>query len=244
MPALGLIGYPLGHSFSQRYFSEKFEREAIMGYSYANFPIPAIQELPGLLASQPDLLGFNVTIPYKRDILGYLHHVSPAVQAIGACNCVKISNGELTGYNTDVIGFEQSLRPYLKAYHTSALILGTGGAALAVQYVFDQLGITYQHVSRTSKNGSLAYEQLDRSIIESHLLIVNTTPLGMYPDVTAKPPIPYEFLGGQHHLFDLIYNPPMTAFLQEGLDRGASIQHGEEMLHIQAEESWRIWTSA
>lgn len=243
MPILGLIGYPLGHSFSQRYFSAKFQREAIEGYSYHNFPIPSIDELPALLKNQQHLLGFNVTIPYKRDIMAYLNHPSHAVTAIGACNCVRIDHGILYGYNTDVVGFERSLQPFLKPHHQKALILGTGGAALAVRYVLDRLGIEHISVSRTAGEGVITYNQVTEAIVQAHLLVINTTPLGMYPEVKALPLIPYQFLTPQHHLYDLVYNPAITAFMHAGMNKGATVQNGEEMLHIQAEESWRIWTS-
>lgn len=241
MKRYGLIGYPLSHSFSQRYFSEKFVKESIEGAVYENYSIPKIDELKSILSQQPDLCGFNVTIPYKKEVLAFLSASSPVVQAMGACNCVKIKDGQLFGHNTDVVGFEQSLLQYLKDHHRNALILGTGGAAAAVAYVFNQRNISFQYVSRKKSATSLAYEELDEAIMSTHTLIINTTPLGMSPQVDDCPPIPYQWINQQHHCFDLIYNPAETLFLQKAKAAGATTQNGAEMLVIQAEESWRIW---
>jgi shikimate dehydrogenase len=241
MKRYGLIGYPLSHSFSQRYFSEKFARESIEGAVYENYSIPQIDGLKNILTQQHDLCGFNVTIPYKKEVLAFLSSSTPAVEAMGACNCVKIEDGKLIGHNTDVVGFEQSLLPYLKEHHRNALILGTGGAAAAVAYVFKKRAITFQYVSRKRTDTSLAYEDLDEGTMQAHTLIINTTPLGMSPLVDECPPIPYQWINKQHHFFDLIYNPAETLFLQKAKAAGASTQNGAEMLVIQAEESWRIW---
>ena len=241
MKRYGLIGYPLTHSFSQKYFSEKFLREGMMDHVYENFPIESIAALPEVLSSHKDLLGLNVTIPYKKEVLSYLDESSPTVELIGACNCIKITEGKLSGFNTDVIGFEKSLRPFLKPEHSAALILGTGGAAVAVAYVMQQLGIRYQYVSRQRATNNITYADLDQQIIEEHTLIINTTPLGMYPAVNDCPPLPYEWLCSKHHCFDLIYNPVETVFLQKSAAQKATVQNGAEMLVIQAEESWRIW---
>jgi shikimate dehydrogenase len=242
MKRYGLIGYPLSHSFSQRFFTEKFEREGIKDCTYSNFPLPSISELPVVLAD-PNLLGLNVTIPYKQQVLPYLAELTPVVESIGACNCIRIVGGRLIGHNTDVVGFEQSLRRQLKPHHRQALILGTGGASRAVENVLGQLGISYRLVSRTPRpdTGDLAYADIDAGILTAATLVINTTPVGMYPNVDACPPLPYEALTPRHYLFDLIYNPEKTLFLQKGAAQGAAIANGYEMLVLQAEESWRIW---
>lgn len=244
MRRYGLIGYPLTHSFSQKYFTEKFEREGITGCAYINFPIASIDELPAVLAD-PELFGLNVTIPYKEQVLSLLDERSPVVAAIGACNCIKIENGILTGHNTDVVGFEQSLLPKLGSHHRQALVLGTGGAAKAVEYVLGRLGIAYRLVTRRPRAGTsdLGYEQVDAAVMGSHTLVVNTTPLGMYPKVEDSPALPYEAVGNQHYFFDLVYNPARTLFLRRAEERGAVVENGHAMLLLQAEESWRIWNT-
>lgn len=241
MKRYGLIGYPLGHSFSQQYFSEKFLQEKVTDCRYENFPINSIDELKPLLQSYPDLCGLNVTIPYKKEVLAFLDVLSPAVQSIGACNCIKIKEGQLFGFNTDLIGFQKSLQPFLKPEHQAAFILGTGGAASAVAYVLNELAIPFQYVSRNKTEGVITYEDITEQLIHTHRLIINTTPLGMYPSVDACPPLPYTLLTKDHHCFDLIYNPAETLFLKKAAAHGATIQNGAEMLVIQAEESWRIW---
>lgn len=243
MRTFGLMGYPLTHSFSQKYFTEKFELLGITDVEYKNFSIPKIEDIDEVMSSNPHLCGFNITIPYKKKIIPYLHFVSDAVQKMGACNCVNIKEGKLTGYNTDVIGFKLSLQPFLKPHHTKALILGTGGAAAAVEYVFNELNIIYQFVSRNATDNSLGYHQLTKDIMEQHPLIINTSPVGQFPATAESPAIPYEFINASHHLFDLIYNPNETAFLHKGKVRGATTQNGYEMLVLQAEESWRIWNT-
>jgi len=257
----GLIGYPLSHSFSQKFFSEKFLKENILNAQYDNFPIDSIQSFTALWEQHPSLEGLNVTIPYKKEVIPFLQHRSPVVQAIKACNCIRKFNNELYGYNTDVIGFEKSLLPFLQAHHTHALILGTGGASAAVQWVLEKLNIQYQVVSRKAKNletntikentvelntemkASLSYDQLNKSIIESHTLIINTSPVGMYPNIYEAPPIEYDAITPMHHLYDLVYNPTETLFMQKGLEKRATVQNGLAMLHIQAEESWTIWNA-
>lgn len=179
MRRFGLLGYPLSHSFSQKYFTEKFARLGLTDCVYENFSLPDIAALSDVLQSKKDLRGFNITIPYKKQVLAFVDEVSPVVKAIGACNCVNIKDGKRIGHNTDVVGFEQSLRPFLKAHHTRALVLGTGGASAAVVYVLQQLGIAVQYVSRTASEQAIAYEQVDEALLSSHHLIVNTTPLGM-----------------------------------------------------------------
>lgn len=242
MRHFGLIGYPLGHSFSQRYFSEKFEKEGIRDCSYHLFPITSIDGFPELWDKYPDLVGLNVTIPYKEQVMMFLDHCSMVVAESGACNCVKRTEAGLTGYNTDVVGFERTLDPGLKPWHERALILGKGGAAKAVAYVLRRKGIDYRFVSRyPGGDDTLSYARLDEELLVKHPLIINTTPLGMSPQIDSMPDIPYEFVGARHYLFDLVYNPATTAFLREGADRGAHICNGADMLSIQAEESWRIW---
>jgi shikimate dehydrogenase len=241
MRLFGLLGYPLTHSFSQKYFTEKFQQLGIPNASYENFSIPDIYELKAILNSRNGLEGFNITIPYKKSVIDFLDELSEPVKKMGACNCVKISNGKLKGFNTDIVGFQKSLQPFLKPIHQKALILGTGGASAAVEYVFQQLDISYQFVSRNASQNAISYQELTQEIMESHTLIINTTPLGMYPNSDACPEIPYQFLTEKHHLFDLIYNPTETRFLSLGKQQGASIQNGYEMLILQAEESWRIW---
>jgi shikimate dehydrogenase len=244
MPLYGLIGYPLTHSFSKKYFTEKFEREKIDDCSYELFPMVSLDELPKLISSHPLLAGLNVTIPYKQKVLSMLDDREAIPAKVDACNCIRIQPGRLTGFNTDIIGFEKSLQPLLKPHHTHALVLGNGGASAAVQYVLQQLGITYRVVSRAIHgNSSLTYTELDRNILEQHTLIINTTPLGMHPHTDTCPELPYQYLSHKHLLYDLVYNPTKTLFLQKGEERGAAIKNGEEMLILQAEESWRIWNS-
>ena len=244
MRRYGLIGYPLTHSFSQKYFTEKFEREGIIGCAYVNFPIASIEGLSAVLAD-PELCGLNVTIPYKEQVLTFLDERSPVVAAIGACNCIKIKDGMLTGHNTDVVGFEQSLLPKLGSHHRQALVLGTGGAAKAVEYILGKLGIAYRLVTRRPRAGTsdLGYQQVDAAVMSAHTLVVNTTPLGMYPRVEEFPPLPYDAVGADHYFFDLVYNPARTLFLQKAEERGAVVENGHEMLLLQAEESWRIWNA-
>lgn len=251
MRQFGLIGYPLSHSFSQKFFTEKFLQENIVNAKYDNFPIPSIESFAGLWKENPNLEGLNVTIPYKKEVIPFLQHSSAVVQEINACNCIRKFNNELYGYNTDVIGFEKSLLPFLKPHHTHALILGTGGAAAAVQWVLQKLNIQFQVVSRRGNDieannemkAYLSYDQLAASVIESHTLIINTSPLGMYPNTNEAPPIAYEGITAQHHLYDLVYNPIETLFMKNGLAKGATVQNGLAMLHIQAEESWAIWNA-
>lgn len=241
MPLYGLIGYPLSHSFSKKYFTEKFEREGLLTHKYELFPIASIDRLKEVLQNNPNLVGLNVTIPYKQDVLSFLDEKDEVVKSIGACNCIRIAYGKLKGFNTDVIGFEKSLKRKLQPSHTNALILGTGGAAKAVEYVLAKLGIAFKYVSRKPATGQLTYEEVTSSILQEYTLIVNTTPLGMYPAVDQAPPLPYEALTANHYLFDLVYNPSRTLFLQKGESKGAAVENGYDMLLIQADESWIIW---
>lgn len=241
MRLYGLIGYPLSHSFSKKYFTEKFEREGLKDYQYELFPVSSIEELPQLLEKHPELCGLNVTIPYKEQVLSYLHSENELVKAIRACNCIDIRDGKLKGYNTDVIGFERSLLEQWQPHHKKALILGTGGVSKAVQYIMQKMGLAYRYVSRKPGVHNYSYEQLTPAIMQEYTLIVNTTPLGMYPNVTEAPPIPYEALTPRHYLFDMVYNPDKTLFLKMGEEKGAAIKNGADMLKIQADESWEIW---
>ena len=242
MHSFGLIGFPLGHSFSRNYFREKFEKLGLADYTYENFPLSSINELPQLLSDHPFLEGLNVTIPYKKAVLPFLDERSFLPEGLEACNCIRIRNGRLSGFNTDVIGFENSLRPLLKKGQNAALILGNGGAAVAIVYVLKKLGILPHVVSRKKNNGAdLDYSDLNEHVISEHKLIINTTPLGLYPDTQSMPAIPYQFLGTEHLLYDLIYNPAETLFLRKGKEQGTRIKNGEEMLIIQAEESWKVW---
>lgn len=244
MKRYGLIGYPLSHSFSKKYFEDKFQREGITDCVYELFSIPSIDELGNVLAAHSDLAGLNVTIPYKQLVLPYLSDISHLPERLLACNCIKIEDGKLTGYNTDVVGFENTFKPLLQPHHTKALLLGSGGAAAAVAYCLRKLGIEYKIVSRTPGNGdALTYNDIDASVIADHPVIINTTPLGMYPHVHEAPSLPYDAITPKHYLFDLHYNPAKTVFLQRGEERGAAIKNGHEMLVIQAEESWRIWNA-
>jgi len=238
----GLIGYPLSHSFSKKYFTEKFRNENMHDCVYENFSLSDIALISSVLANEPWLEGLNVTIPYKQQIIPFLYFKNEVVEKINACNCIKIVDGKLLGYNTDVTGFEISLKRKLQDHHKHALILGTGGAAKAVQFVMSKLGIDYKLISRKpSTADTINYNDLTDAIIQSHTLIINTAPVGMYPNLAACPDIPYSAITENHYLFDLIYNPEKTMFLQKGEERGAIIQNGHEMLVIQAEESWRIW---
>jgi shikimate dehydrogenase len=244
MRTFGLIGHPLTHSFSKRYFTEKFEREGIADCRYELFPLPSISALPALLEIEVGLCGLNVTIPYKQQVIPYLHGMDEVVRGTGACNCIRVEDGKLHGHNTDVTGFELSLRELLRPVHDRALVLGTGGAAKAVHFVLKKIGIPFREVSRNATRDVLSYAHLTGDIVHSHRLIINTTPLGMYPDIAACPDIPYEALGKDHYLFDLVYNPARTLFLQKGEERGATIANGADMLRIQAEESWKIWNAS
>jgi shikimate dehydrogenase len=239
----GLIGFPLSHSFSKGYFANHFLTEKILDAQYENFPIESIDLFTSLWENNPSLQGLNVTIPYKKLVIPFLQHPSSVVQSIQACNCVQLHEGALYGYNTDVIGFEQSLLPYLQPHHQKALIFGTGGAAAAVEWVLKKLGIEYQLVSRTAKEGAMTYASLSPEVIAAHTLLIQTSPVGMFPNVDEAPNLPYEAITSKHHLYDLVYNPAITKFLAKGAAQGATTQNGLEMLHLQADASWEIWNS-
>ena len=240
----GLIGYPLGHSFSRGYFTDFFTQQGIDA-EYKNFELPQISDLTSVLAEETALQGFNVTIPYKQQVFAFLDEVDAAAQAIGAVNVVKVlregGSLRLKGYNTDVIGFSDSIRPLLQPHHTHALILGTGGASKAVDYALRQLGLDTCFVSRTRREGVLSYDDLTPDVLSHYTVIVNTTPLGMHPKVDECPPLHYVSLTPHHLLFDVVYNPIKTRFLQLGEQAGATICNGMDMLIGQARAAWRIW---
>lgn len=240
----GLIGYPLSHSFSKKYFTEKFEKENISDSEYHAFPIEKIELLTQLIKDNPSLKGLSVTIPYKESVIPFLDELDPTAKKIGAVNCIKITNGKLIGYNTDAFGFRQSIKPFLESQHERALILGTGGASKAVEYVLKEIGINCFFVTRnkTAEN-QFTYEEVNDNMLNAFKLIVNATPLGMFPNVDASPPIPYQFITSAHLLYDLVYNPAETEFLKQGKSKGATIVNGFSMLQHQAEEAWRIWQS-
>ena len=243
MKLYGLIGYPLGHSFSKQYFTEKFDREQLKDCRFELFELSDIGELYQLLKKEPALKGLAVTIPYKESVIPFLDIIDKDAALIGAVNCISISSGKLTGYNTDHIGFEMSLKPLLKIHHTKALVLGSGGASKAVQYVLQKLEIEYLVVTRNRQpsNGMINYESLNEKIIQEYTLIINCTPVGMFPHEKEEPEIPYHYLHAAHLLFDLIYKPTVTKFLSRGKQQGATIKNGYEMLVLQAEENWKIW---
>jgi shikimate dehydrogenase len=245
MRKFGLIGFPLGHSFSVQYFKEKFQRESIRDCSYSNFEISSISQLPGIL-NDPELVGLNVTIPYKESVIDFLNKTDKVVEETGACNCIHIHQHTATGYNTDVIGFEQSVSEKLTVRDKRSLVLGTGGSSKAVAWVLQKIGIECLFVSRkeTGVRDQISYSTLNREILDSHSLIINTTPVGMFPKADDCPPIPYEYLGPRHYLFDLIYNPARTLFLEKGEASGARTKNGADMLAIQAEASWKIWNKS
>lgn len=252
MRTFGLIGYPLSHSFSQKYFTEKFEREKITDAVYKLFPLKSINEFESLIKNNPDLLGLNVTIPYKEQIIPFLTELDETAKAVGAVNCIKIYRHSslvpftFTGYNTDVYGFSQSIKPFLESHHERALILGTGGASKAVEYCLKQIGLDTYKVSRTKNDSDtkkFTYSELNKNILNSFTLIVNTSPLGMYPNVDEMPPIPYEYLTPKHFLYDLVYNPEETAFIKMGKRMGSVTMNGLNMLHLQADKAWEIFCS-
>ncbi|MBK9634646.1 MAG: shikimate dehydrogenase [Bacteroidetes bacterium] len=237
----GLIGYPLSHSFSKGYFTEKFKKEGIENAAYETYPLEKISDFTTLLQNNPELVGLNVTIPYKEAIIPYLDELSEEAKKIGAVNTIKIINGKKIGYNSDVVGFEKSLIQHLKPTHNKALVLGTGGAAKAVWFVLEKLNIPYLKVSRTASENIIAYDTISIDLVKEYPLIINTTPLGMSPKLETKPDIPYQALTKNHFLYDLVYNPQTTLFLEMGQKMGATIQNGLPMLHGQAERSWELW---
>ena len=247
MRKYGIIGYPLGHSFSPGFFNEKFRNEGINAI-YEKYELPVITDLQAVLDYTPELCGFNVTIPYKEKVMSYLDHVAPEARAIGAVNVVKITRREgkkpyLEGFNSDVIGFVDSIKPVLKPTHKKALILGTGGASKAIKYGLQHLGLETVLVSRSHKNGTITYNEVTPELLKEYTVIVNCTPCGMSPHFDECPTLPYEALTPEHLLYDLIYNPDETLFLKKGKAQGATTKNGLEMLLLQAEAGWRIWNS-
>ncbi len=246
MDTYGLIGFPLGHSFSKDYFEKKFSKEAIQA-QFLNFEIEKVTSLPSILQEYPKLKGFSVTIPHKETIIPLLDELDTSVQKIGAVNSVKVmrKNGKpyTKGYNTDYYGFGKSLDAFLQNKKVKALILGTGGAAKAVAYALQHRNIEHIFVSRTPKQGQLQYSELNAATVKEYQLIINSTPLGTFPNIDSSPPIPYEYLNSNHFLFDLVYNPKETSFLRKGKENGAKICNGYDMLCYQADHSWEIWNS-
>jgi shikimate dehydrogenase len=244
MDKYGLIGFPLGHSFSISYFNEKFQNEGIDAV-YENFEIPDIEQLKEILSVNPNLKGLNVTIPYKEKVFAYLDNISPEARAIGAVNVIKVShngnNIKLTGYNSDVIGFTRSIEPLIERHHKKALILGTGGASKAIRYGLKSLGIETLYVSRSPRQGVITYNDITPEIIKEYNVIVNCTPLGMFPKIDYCPPLPYEAMDSHTLLYDLIYNPDETLFMTKGKAQGATVKNGLEMLLLQAFASWEFW---
>lgn len=235
----GLIGKNISYSFSKKYFTEKFKKLNITDKEYVNFDIPKIEDFLNL--DFENILGCNVTTPYKKQIIPFLDEIEQEALKIGAVNTIKIADKKLIGYNTDVYGFEKSIQPLLEKHHKKALILGTGGASKAISYVFDKFDISYLLVSRTESKGNITYSQLSQKILEEYKIIVNCTPLGTYPNVENEPKIPYKHITNKHLLYDLIYNPAETKFLKKGGQKGATTKNGYEMLVLQAEKSWKIW---
>ena len=249
MNTYGLIGYPLGHSFSRKFFTEKFAKEGIDA-QYLNFEIPSIEEFPEIIKNNPTLRGLNVTIPYKQQVMQYLDDISEEAKAIGAVNVIapRPPKGEgcrdvrLVGYNSDVIGFVESIKPLLKAHHKKALILGTGGASKAIRYGLEKkLGMKTLFVSRSARKGMITYEEVTAEVLKEYEVIVNCSPVGMYPHVDECPALPYEALNENNLLYDLVYNPLETLFMKKGAAQGATVKNGLEMLHLQAIASWEFW---
>lgn len=244
MDKYGLIGYPLGHSFSIGYHNQRFADEGINA-KYLNFEIPSIDDLPAVLSQNPELKGLNVTIPYKEKVIPFLDYVSPEARAIGAVNVIRVEHQgkkiTLKGYNSDVIGFTQSIEPLLENYHKKALVLGTGGASKAISYGLKSLGLETVYVSRYERPGTIQYGSITPEVVQEYNVIVNCTPLGMFPKTEECPELPYEAMDEKNILYDLIYNPDETLFMRKGAERGATVKNGLEMLLLQAFASWEFW---
>lgn len=243
MKKYGLIGFPLTHSFSKKYFAEKFEKEKIEDVSYDLFPLENIDDVRLLFEVEKELCGINVTIPFKESVIQYLDDLAEDVKKIGAVNCIRINEFEKTGFNTDYAGFRDSLIPLLQTHHKHALILGTGGSSKAVSFALQQLGIEHTFVSREKKQQQFIYSELNKNILEAYQILINTSPLGMFPNIQDCPQIPYQHLTKHHLCYDLIYNPDETIFLQKAKQQNALIKSGLEMLQLQAEYSWNIWNA-
>lgn len=247
MNTFGLIGYPLGHSFSKKFFTEKFEKEGLTDHQYLNFELESIELFPSIFEKYPDIKGLNCTIPYKQLVMQYLDEIDEETQIVGAVNTIKPLHTpeglKLKGFNTDIIGFERSLKPMLNEKHTKALILGTGGASKAIKHILGKLGIEFISASIENElfENEIRYSQIDKPMIEERLVIINATPLGTFPKIDACPDIPYKFLTSDHVLFDLVYNPELTLFMKRGIEKGAKTKNGLEMLHGQALAAWEIW---
>jgi shikimate dehydrogenase len=245
MRKFGLIGYPLSHSFSKKFFTEKFREEQITNCEYELYPIENIDLFVKLLSDNPEMWGINVTIPYKVQVLPFLDELDEASTEIGAVNCILIGrkNAEqwITGYNTDAYGFEASLKPLLESHHRKALIFGDGGAAKAIKYVFNKLNIPFLVVTRKPAEKSILYDAVDEAMLREYNILINTTPLGMSPNVDTCPDIPYHLLSDKHIGYDLVYNPEETSFLKQVRAKGGKTKNGLEMLHLQAIRSWEIW---
>ena len=240
MDKYGIIGFPLGHSFSKGFFTEKFARESIDA-QYLNFEIPDATMLKDVLRENPELRGLNVTLPHKQAVIPLLDELSDEAREIGAVNVIRIRDGRLKGFNSDIIGFSESIKPLLQPHHTTALILGTGGASRAIRVGLSRLGIEWTYVTRSPREGMFAYSDLTPEVMKEYTVIVNCSPVGMFPKVDQAPAIPYELLTPKHLLFDLVYNPEDTLFMQKGREQGAIVKNGLEMLHLQAVASWRFW---
>jgi shikimate dehydrogenase len=245
MVEFGLIGKSLKHSFSKDYFEKKFKDLGLKDYTYTNFEIATIEEFKDLIKKHPQLRGLNVTFPYKESIVPYMQELSAEATATGAVNCIKIENGKLTGYNTDVYGFSQSIKPFLDTNHSRALILGTGGAAKAVAYALKKTGVDVYFATSSAKKteNTFFYSEINEVAMNAFKLIINATPLGTFPNVNTCPPLPYHLFTKEHFAYDLVYNPEQTLFLKQAKEHGAATMNGLSMLHLQAEKSWEIWTS-
>jgi shikimate dehydrogenase len=247
MKKLGLFGYPVGHSFSKIFFNEKFEKEHLADWQYELYPIEKIEKLKSFLQGEPEIVGFNVTVPYKVAVVNYLDEIDPLALTIGSVNTVCVTDTEtgkkLKGYNTDAYGFEKSFLPLVdqNAVENKALVLGSGGSSRAVKYVLREMRIPYTTVSRTKHDNRLQYEDLTAQTIKAHNIIINTTPVGMHPNMDDSPGIPYHHIDGSHLLYDLVYNPDETLFLKQGKEQGARTKNGLEMLRLQSDRCWEIW---
>lgn len=240
MTKFGIIGYPLGHSFSKGFFTEKFARESIDA-QYLNFEIPDVAMLSDVLRNNPELRGLNVTLPHKQAVIPLLDEMSEEAKEIGAVNVIRIRDGRLKGFNSDIIGFTNSIKPLLMPHHKKALILGTGGASKAIRVGLNRLGIEWTYVSRSPREGMITYEDITAETLQEYTVIVNCSPVGMFPNVAQSPEIPYNCLSDKHLLFDLVYNPEKTLFMKKGKEQGATVKNGLEMLHLQAVASWDFW---